>query len=298
MSTYKHPALKLPVKNYLVITKTEWNGLVVLVLLIACVLAAPYVYAHFHKDKVLNLKGFDSAIAQLQHAGVTGRPITDNEDGESSRLIPMKLFAFNPNRLPAQQWQKLGLTARQIKGIKNYEAKGGKFYTKADVKKMYTITPNDYERLAPYIQLPSSQSAASVKSLKRVDLNTADSASLTQLQGIGPAFARRIVQYRKRLGGFHSKQQLKEIFGMDDMRYQDVQNQFTLKPGAVKHINVNKVEFEDLKNFPYLSYKQMNALIQYRKQHGDYESFEELRNIVILDEAVLIKIKPYIKVSR
>ena len=289
--------MKSPVKNYLTITKTEWNGLVILILLIAGVLAAPYVYSQYHKDKVLNLKGFDSAIAQLKQAGVTGRNPEEAEENESIKIIPLKLFAFDPNNLPVAQWQKLGLSVRQIKGIKNYEAKGGRFYTKADVKKMYTLTPQDYQRLAPYIQLPLSGGAENVKALKRVDLNTADSVSLTQLKGIGPSFARRIVQYRKRLGGFHSKQQLKEIFGMDDMRYADVQGQFTIKAGKIKKININKAEFEDLKNFPYLSYKQMNALVQYRKQHGDYESFDELRNVAILDDAVLKKIKPYISVK-
>jgi competence protein ComEA len=284
--------LKLPVKNYLVITKTEWNGLIVLMLLIAGVLAAPSVYSYFHKDKVLNLKGFDRAIAQLEQAGVSAAPAEGEEDSKG-KPTSTKLFAFNPNHLPATQWQKLGLSLRQIKGVKNYEAKGGRFYTKADVKKMYTLSPKDYERLAPYIQLPEAGETEGKKILKRVDLNTADSASLTQLKGIGPGFARRIIQYRKRLGGYHSKQQLKEVFGMDDMRYNDVQAQFTLKRGGIKRMNVNQVEFEDLKNFPYLSYKQMNAIIQYRKQHGDYESFDELHNVAILDDAVLRRIKPY-----
>ena len=266
-------------------------------LLIAGALAAPSVYSYFHKDKILNIKGFDSAIAQLKQAGVTTAPAASEEDSEGSKPALFKLFAFDPNHLPATQWQKLGLSLRQIKGIKNYEAKGGRFYTKADVKKMYTLLPKDYERLAPYIQLPEAGEAGGGKNLKRVDLNTADSAGLTQLKGIGPGFARRIIQYRKRLGGYYSKQQLKEVFGMDDMRYNDVQAQFTLKRGNVKRMNVNKVEFEDLKNFPYLSYKQMNAIIQYRKQHGDYESFDELHNVAILDDVVLRKIKPYFVVK-
>ena len=289
--------MKSSVKNYLAITKTEWNGLVILVVLISAVLAAPYVYRQFHKDSVLNLKGFNSAIAQLKKAGVTGKSIEEEGGTEPGRRSSVVLFAFNPNNLPAAQWQKLGLTARQVKGIKNYEAKGGRFYTKADVKKMYTLTPQDYERLEPYIQIPQSNGSTTVKSSKHINLNTADSASLTQLKGIGPAFARRIVQYRKRLGGFHNKRQLKEIFGMDDMRYADVQGQVILKPGGVKRLNINKAEFEDLKNFPYLNYKQMNAIVQYRKQHGDYESFDELSNVAILDDAVLKKIKPYITVK-
>jgi competence protein ComEA len=289
--------LKSPVKNYLTLTKTEWNGLVVLVLLITAVIAAPYLYQRFHKYEPVNFQKFNLALAQLKRAGVTGNSAID-EDKENDLAASLKLFAFNPNNLPANQWQKLGLTARQIKGIKNYEAKGGKFYSKADVKKMYTITPQDYKRLQPYIGLPEEEDVnKAAKPLIIVELNTADSATLTTLNGIGPAFARRIVQYRTRLGGFHNKHQLQEIVGMDNMRYQDVQGQFTIDKRKVKRFNVNQIEFEDIKDFPYLNFKQMNAIIQYRKQHGNYELFSELGNIAILDKTDLKKIKPYVQIK-
>lgn len=283
--------MKSSVKNYLAITKTEWNGLVVLVLLILGVLAAPYVYQHFHKDKVLNFKKFNTALTQLKKAGVTGNSISE-EDDLNKPLTQVKLFKFNPNKLPVLQWQMLGLSAAQIKGIKNYEAKGGRFYTKADVKKMYTLTPQNYKRLEPYINLPLNNNYNTELTLI-IELNTADTTALTRLKGIGPAFARRIVQYRERLGGFHSKQQLKEVFGIDDMLYHDIKSQLTVNPRKVVKMNVNAVELDDLKNFPYLNYKQANALIQYRKQHGDYEAVNELLNIVIIDETVLRKVKPY-----
>ncbi|MDT3404516.1 helix-hairpin-helix domain-containing protein [Mucilaginibacter terrae] len=282
--------MKTRIKNYLSVTKTEWNGLIILLLLIVAVLIAPYVYNRFYKEQPVNFKRLEIAVAQLKKAGVTGD--IPEEEGNRSK-VPLVLFKFKPNNLPAAQWQKLGLTERQIKGIKNYEAKGGRFYTKADVKKMYTLTADDYKRLEPYIDLPASN-YGDIKPLTIVELNTADSAKLTRLKGIGPAFARRIVQYRKRLGGYHSKQQLKEVFGIDDMQYRDIQAQFTVNVRKLKKININAAEYDDLKNFPYLSYKQMNAVIQYRKQHGDYETFDELSNVAILDEAVLKKIKPYI----
>jgi competence protein ComEA len=284
--------VKSSVKNYFTITKTEWNGLVVLVLLIIGVLAAPFVYEHYHQEPEVNFDRLNKAVAQLKAAGVT-EMANDESIADKPVSKAVKLFNFDPNNLPAAKWQALGLAARQIKGIKNYEAKGGRFYTKADVRKMYTLTPQDYARLEPYIQISNVDSKVADHIIV-VELNTADSAQLTQLKGIGPGFARRIIQYRTRLGGFHSKQQLKEIFGMDDMHYRDVQAQFTVNVRKVKKLDVNAVELEDLKNFPYLNYKQANALVQYRKQHGNYESFDELRNIAIMDEVVLHKIKPYL----
>lgn len=284
--------MKSSVKNYLAITKTEWNGLVILVFIIIVVLAAPLLYERYHNKPKVNFAKLNKALAQLKAAGIT--EMTDDETIVHNPVNKTaKLFSFDPNQLPVAQWQALGLSTRQIKGIKNYEAKGGKFYTKADVKKMYTLTPRDYARLEPYIHISSIDSRETDR-IAIVELNTADSALLTSLRGIGPGFARRIVQYRTRLGGFHSKQQLKEIFGIDDMHYRDVQAQFTVNAHKVKKLNINVVELEDLKSFPYLSYKQANAVVQYRKQHGDYESFDELRNVAILDELVLRKIKPYI----
>lgn len=279
--------LKSAVKNYLNLTKSEWNGLVILLLLTAIVLAAPWVYERWHQPTKPDFTRFEKAVKILHQAGVTA-----GNDDTAADIKPV-LFKFNPNHLPEKQWLKLGLQPRQVRGIKNYEAHGGHFYTVADVKKMYTLTEADFKRLQPYIDLPQAGAAAAERRLKVVELNTADSATLESLKGVGPALARRIIQYRLRLGGYHQKQQLKEIYGLDAMHYQDIQAQFWVNPRKIKKLKLNKVELEDLKNFPYLSYKQANAIVQYRHQHGDYETFDELQQIVILDDKVLQKIKPY-----
>jgi competence protein ComEA len=287
--------LKTPVKIYLSLTKTEWNGMVVLLVLIAVVLAAPYVGRLFHKDKAVSFKNFEAAAAQLRQAGGEAYLQDDEQTGNTdSAIIHPALFPFNPNGLPVAQWQKLGLSPRQIKGIKNYEAKGGHFYSKADVKKMYTLTADDYQRLEPDITISEKADKGFEKPAVMVELNTADSAHLTLIKGVGPGFARRIIAYRKRLGGFYNKQQLKEIFGFDDSKYKDVKGQVTVNAGKVHKIDINQAEFEDLKNFPYLGYKQVNAIIQYRKQHGSYEALDEMRNVAILDDGILRKIAPYL----
>lgn len=127
-----------------------------------------------------------------------------------------------------------------------------------------------------------------------VELNSADSAKLTGLNGIGRSFARRIVNYRNRLGGFVNKEQLKEVYGMDDDRYAGMQAQVSVDPSQIKKIQINKVDFDELKHFPYLTFKQMNAIVQFREQHGDYTSLNDMRNIAILNDEILRKIGPYI----
>ncbi|GAB2975028.1 hypothetical protein GCM10027049_06880 [Mucilaginibacter puniceus] len=257
--------------------------MVVLLVLILLILAAPYIYQYFHKETPTDFKDFDKAVALLN----SGK---GNNLSEEKIANPV-LFKFDPNNLPAEKWQQLGLSEKQINTIKNYEAKGGRFYKKQDVQKIYAITPDDYKRLAPYIDIPEGYTN---KPNIIVELNSADSAKLTRINGIGPAFAQRILEYRKRLGGFLNKGQLKEIYGLDEEKYNHIKDQVSINPALITKIKINQVDFEGLRRFPYLTNKQTNAIIQYRNQHGNYSSIDDMRNIVILDEVILRKIEPYI----
>jgi competence protein ComEA len=286
--------MKAQIKKYLSITKKEWNGLVVLVILIAGVLAAPYIYQLFRKDNTINLKDFDKAVAQLskvedQKSYAEGKPVSDD------KIVHPVMFPFNPNDLNVQQWEQLGLSERQANVIKHYEAKGGKFYSKEDVKKIYAVTADDYKRLEPFINIPQAEyTARKAKPGETIELNGADSAKLTEIRGIGPSFAVRIARYRNRLGGFHDKEQLKEVFGVDSLKYAEIKDQVSVNPFKVNRININTISFDQLRIFPYLGYKQVNAIIQYRVQHGNYASIADMKNIAILDGGILSKIEPYL----
>lgn len=285
--------MKTPVKNYLSVTKKEWNGMVVLIILIALILAAPYAYQTVRKDNTINFKEFDKAAAMLSKTDSAG-PASSGPVSRSNAL-KTKLFTFNPNNLPEADWERLGLSADQVKVIKNYEAKGGRFYAKGDVKKIYVITDADYQRLEPYINLPATDNYTKKAAPGEIiEINSADSAKLTMIRGIGPSFARRIIRYRDRLGGFYSKEQLKEVFGIDAGKYAEIKNGIAVNDSRINRLDINKATFDQLRRFPYLGFKQINAIIEYHNQHGDYESVADMKNIAILDDGILRKIGPYL----
>lgn len=257
--------------------------MVVLLILILLILAAPYIYQYFHKEPPTDFKEFDKAVALLNSD-------KSNSLSEAKITNPV-LFKFDPNNLPAEKWQQLGLSEKQINTIKNYEAKGGRFYKKQDVQKIYAITAEDYKRLASYIDIPDGYAE---KSNVIIELNSADSAKLTRINGIGPSFAQRIIEYRSRLGGFLTKEQLKEIYGLDEEKYSQLKDQVNINPARITKIKINQVDFEGLRRFPYLTNKQTNAIIQYRNQYGNYQNLADMRNIVILNDDILRKIEPYI----
>jgi len=286
--------MKARIKNYLAITKKEWNGMVILVILIAAVLAAPYVYQLFRKDNTINFKEFDKAVAQLSKAEKNGT-YNPGKPGQDDKILHPVMFAFDPNKLTVEQWKQLGLSERQAEIIDHYRAKGGRFYQKEDVKKIYSITTDDYKRLKPYIAIPETVIVhKKLKPGEIIELNSADSAKLTELDGIGPSFAVRIVRYRNRLGGFYHKEQLREVYGIDSSMFDHIKGQVAVNAAKVKKIAINAVSFDQLRIFPYLSYKQVNAIIQYRAQHGHYSSINDMQNIALLDESILRKIEPYL----
>lgn len=51
-----------------------------------------------------------------------------------------------------------------------------------------------------------------------------------------------------------------------------------------------------MKKHPYISYYQARAIVQFRKQHGNYQSLEELLQIDLIEPSDFRKITPYLKV--
>ncbi|MGI4021492.1 MAG: helix-hairpin-helix domain-containing protein [Janthinobacterium lividum] len=298
------------IKNYFAITKKEWNGMLVLAALMILILVAPDVYQSLVIPQKIDFSRIKEAQRILNEA-IEERPTYENNNLDhanradasfGTKKLKPEYFSFNPNNLSDGLWKKLGLSERQIKVIKNYEAKGGKFYKKEDLQKIYSITSQDYARLEQYINIPekkfsnnypSTSSSYRSKPMVMVEINHADSAQLTAISGIGPAFANRILKYRNRLGGFYRKTQLLEVYGLDSAKYEEIEKQVVVDAAEIVKINTNTCDFDELKRNPYLNFKQMNAIIQYRKQHGNYKSISDLKNVAILSDDVIYKMEPY-----
>lgn len=125
-------------------------------------------------------------------------------------------------------------------------------------------------------------------------MNSADSAQLTRVHGIGGSFAIRIIRYRNRLGGFDNKKQLMEVYGIDTTKYKEINDQLTIDQSKIIKIPINTVSFASLRQCPYLNYKQASAIIEYRTQHGRYSSIDDVKNVVIITPGTLTKIAPYL----
>ena len=128
-----------------------------------------------------------------------------------------------------------------------------------------------------------------------VELNSADTAQLRCLHGIGPVFAARIVKYRQLLGGYVRKEQLLEVYGMDEERYAGIAANIVLDTASVTKLRVNDLSIAELKRHPYLDYYQAKAIVDFRNGGRRYQSMDDLRLVSLIDDETATKLQGYIQ---
>ncbi|TAE18157.1 MAG: hypothetical protein EAZ95_04990 [Bacteroidetes bacterium] len=217
-------------------------------------------------------------------------------------------FMFNPNDASEESLKRLGIPSRFIKSIVKFRSKGGKFRKKADLQKIYYFPVALYESLEPYIDLPTenarppkyakqtpnTNNQAIKNALQPFDLNTADTATLSQVRGIGTKTAQSIVTYREKLGGFTHLAQLQEVYLLQNKPevVAELSRYALLQTPAIK-ININTASVETLQAHPYFR-KIAKALVSYRTKAGKFEKVEDLQKLKVVTPEVWEKIKNYV----
>jgi competence protein ComEA len=304
--------MKQIVRDYLTFNKRERNGVFILVAIIALLLIYLNVSENFQEKEKRDVTAFVrelDSIGALEVNDSVRYPALSSAAFSGSDNVKKKAerFDFDPNNLPDEDWKRLGLSDKQVRTIKNYESKGGKFRKKEDLKKMYCIKEDLYVSLEPFIKIIAAQAAfesektaipatevkTAAPSGNIIELNSADSAILTTIKGIGPFYAKAIIKYRNSLGGFHSKEQLMEVWKFDQEKFDAVKAFIAIDAKLLKKININTCEAEQLKG-PYIKWNVANAIVNYRKQHGKFKTIDEIKQTDLVDEELLRKIAPYL----
>ena len=279
---------------------------VILLLVLACVLHRPRISL----DET-SLHNLDSLLALRNAALEEQQNATENVVQEVAELTP---FPFNPNTMTEEEGRNFGLTDRQIRNIINYRDKGGKFYTKGDLAKLYTISEEDYVQLEPYIVLPEVARKPAVKTspeqkpsqeetakprekkdIPIVDLNTADSLALVELPQIGPYTALRILEFRDKLGGYVDKEQLRDVKGMDSTRFAAIEPYIIIGEAEPVKIDVNRDDFKTLVHHPYLNYEQVKLIVNQREKRGMIKNWAQLEDLLKTEGEIHPLLEYYVK---
>ena len=128
-----------------------------------------------------------------------------------------------------------------------------------------------------------------------VELNSADSTTLQLLHGIGPAYARRIVKYRERLGGFVSTDQLMEVYGFTPELLNRIRPYLKLDTDHLRKININTLTLKQLIKHPYMEYYFARDLVNLRSRGVTFSSPDDLRAIPSCSDTLIEQLLPYLE---
>lgn len=216
-------------------------------------------------------------------------------------------FSFNPNEANKATFLSLGLSPKVVQTILNYRKSGAKFRRKEDFQKIYGLTNKEYLTLAPFIEIPKKistitkktfipknipQNFKGVTSIK-IDINRSSIEDWKQFKGIGEITAKRIVNFRDKLGGFTSIHQLKSTYNVADSVIDKIAAQLIISPIPNK-MAINTISAESLQLHPYVSRKQAYLIVNYRTNHGNYEQIGDLEKVKALSSAFIQRIAPYL----
>ena len=231
-----------------------------------------------------------------------------NVDGQKAELFP-----FDPNTADSTRLLRLGLRPWQVRNIYNYRAKGGIYHKPSDFARLYGLTRKQYLAMEPYIRISDDYRPASemfekhdemarnerdtvmyphkIQTFERISLNAADTGVLKKVPNIGSYFARQIVNYRNRLGGFYSLQQLLEIedFPEESLKYMSIPD------GDIKKINLNQLTLNQLKRHPYINFYMAREIVDYRRLKGPLHRLNDLCLLKDFSADVIKRLEPYVE---
>jgi competence ComEA-like helix-hairpin-helix protein len=199
------------------------------------------------------------------------------------------IFNFNPNTLDSVGFVSLGLKPYVASNILKYRQKGGKFREKSDFANIYGISEEKFKELENYILIEKNSqietAAVAQQSTENqsfteniiVEINSADTAELMQVRGIGRYYAKGIVAYRKQLGGFSSLEQLLELKNMRLENYEKIKNSLDVDVSKIQKIRVNTASVERLKAHPYVGFYRAKEIYEFRRRKGKLQNINDLK---------------------
>ncbi len=271
-------------------------------------------------------------LAEAQKTNKTEVKVRGGNGGREADngVAHIPLHEFDPNTVDSATLVGFGIAPWKAKVLVNYRNKGKRFSTPESILDTYGWEKDDYEMLRPYIRIGEayrmqrqeypreryyeqelrytderrdyehgmSDSAktkyvsSKFKTLTKVDINTADSATLCSVPGVGQYISSAIIRYRGRLGGFASVEQTLDIKQVSP----ELLEWFKVeRPKDIKKININKDSFQKLNSHPYISYEQTRDLLMYRRLYGRIEDEAQLMKVNIFSAEDVERLRPYLE---
>ncbi len=258
--------------------KSQRNGILILITIIL-IFQAIYIFVDFSNDEVnfkeLELSKYQDHIDSLK--------VIQKEKNKS------EIYPFNPNYITDFKGYQLGMSVDEIDNLINFR-KTGRFVNSAtEFQKVTKVSDSLLKQISPYFKFPewvSKSKSTKIKIREKKaeivvkDLNSATENNLMEINGIGEKLAKRIIAYRKLLGGFTFDDQLYEVYYLDTVVADKVLVNFkVIEKPIIDKININEASFKEILHLPYIDYNLTKKILNYRDDIKEFKNMEELKKI-------------------
>lgn len=202
----------------------------------------------------------------------------------------------------ASYLRTLGFSRRQAELVVRYGEMIGGYRTIEEFAECYAVDSAMAERLRPYIIFPERDTIATIRYERYerneptfpININTADSATLRQVRGIGPKSVVQIMRYRELLGGYYSIEQISELEVVTDDNFRIISQQIYADSVDIKKISINFASPKELEVHPYLSNRMLRRIINKRELKGGWSTIQEMIEDNIFSEEEAARVAPYL----
>ena len=273
-------------KSHFWYTKNQRNGILLLLIIIIFL------------QLILHFKNFDSQqLVDLSQPKITSyNKQLDSLKKKSSKKKKFKIYPFNPNYISDYKGYQLGLNVDQIDRLLAHREQRLYVNSAKEFQTITKISDSLLQKISPFFKFPEwvqkknnnknnqqryiPNSRINVSEITTVDINKATLKDFTAIEGVDEYISERIIKYRSKLQGFSFKEQLFEVWGLDEQMANKILSTFSIKnKPIIKKVNINTASFKEVLSNPYIDYELCIQIFDYKDEVAELQSISEIKNI-------------------
>ena len=243
------------------------------------------------------------SVAPRADRGVSQRGSKPRREEPRERVFPKEKFLIDT--ASAQYLTRWGLSPRQAEVVVRYRDGGRGIHSEEQLRACYVISDEVAERMLPYVIFTPEREAVWVDERpttecelpaeQSVEINTADSATLVAIYGIGARSASEIIKYRTLLGGYYSVEQIRELKVITESNFEKILPKIWCDSFVILKIDINFARSLELERHPYISARALRRIVKQRQLKGGWTRIEEMIDDDILSEEEAERLAPYLR---
>ena len=273
-------------KSHFWYTKNQRNGILLLLIIIIFL------------QLILHFKNFDSQqMVDLSLPKIASyNKQLDSLKKKSSKKKKFKIYPFNPNYISDYKGYQLGMNVDEIDRLLAHREQRLYVNSAKEFQTITKISDSLLQKISPFFKFPEwvqkknnnknnqqryiPNSRINVSEITTVDINKATLKDFTAIEGVDEYMSERIIKYRSKLQGFSFKEQLFEVWGLDELMANKILSTFSIKnKPIIKKININTASFKEVLSNPYIDYELCIQIFDYKDEVAELQSISEIKNI-------------------